>query len=256
MKKPASQIKRSSRVASLAPKVPRPSKQPTRPQHTVLPTGPATMATADGLPSYWRKYRWYMLFFFTSIAVFVGCSWLVYKEMLFGKDYYFFRLINDWPEKLSVGFVVLTALGSFWAAAVLVVSAFVLRLYQLAWRLSLSIFTVYGLLLGLKEIFGRARPETVLSDIHIRAVESSFAFPSAHTAVATVLALTLRTYLPIPLIWQWFVVLVWIGGVGLSRAYLGVHTPLDIAAGFALGVGVVCFWRILPTPIKRVLHLK
>jgi membrane-associated phospholipid phosphatase len=49
---------------------------------------------------------------------------------------------------------------------------------------------------------------------------------------------------------------VWIGGVGLSRVYLGVHTPLDVAAGFAVGVGVVCFWRILPTSLKKLLHLK
>lgn len=228
-----------------APKVPRPP----RPQ-------PSPISAQEEKPTYWQQNCWFVISFFVAIALFVGCSWLVYKQLFFGEDYRVFRIINDLPEKLSIGFIALTALGSFWASAVLVVSAFVFKLYQLAWRLALSIFTVYGLLLVLKEIFVRSRPESVIGDIHVRVVEASFAFPSAHTAVATVLALTLRTYLPMPPIWQWIVVALWIGGVGLSRMYLGVHTPLDVAAGFALGVGVVCFWRILPAAIKKILHLK
>lgn len=188
--------------------------------------------------------------------VFIGCSWLVYQQLFFGEDYRLFHVINDWPQKLSIGFMALTGLGGVWAAAILVASAFVLKLYQLAWRLALSVFTAYGLLFVFKEIFARPRPGMIMNDIHVRILESGFAFPSGHAAVATVLALTLRTYLPIPPIWQWVVVLLWIVGVGVSRVYLGVHTPLDVLGGLVVGVGVVCFWRILPPPLKRLLHLK
>lgn len=251
MKKQALQTKRPIRTVTAGSKVPRPPKlKPPVQRPQALSIEPT-----DSL-SYWHKYRWFVLSFFAAIVVFVGCSWLVYKQLLDGKDYYLFRLINNWPERLHIGFAVLTALGSLWAAAVIVVTIFVLRLYQLALRLALSICSLYGLLFVFKEIFARARPEVILTDIHIRAVETSFAFPSAHTAVATVLALSLRTYLPMSPIWQWFTAILWIGGVGLSRLYLGVHTPLDVTAGFALGVGVVSFWQILPTPIKKLLHLK
>lgn len=247
MKKQAIQPKRKKPVAAPA-KVP-PAKVPRLPKKKPQPS-------TEEKPSYWQKYHWFVISFFVAIVMFAGFSWLVYKRLFFGEDYRLFRFINNWPQKLSTIFLVLTATGSLWTAAVLVVSTFVFKLYQLAWRLALSIFTVYGLLFVLKEFFARLRPEMAISGIHVRVLETSLAFPSAHTAVATVLALTLRTYLPIPPVWQWLVVMVWICGVGLSRIYLGVHTPLDVAGGFVLGVGVVCFWRILPPPLKKVLHLK
>lgn len=248
MKNKSTPNKQSVRTANARPKVPRPPALAQKPLPTAAPHKEA--------PSYWQKYRWYVVGFFAAIVVFAGCTGLVYQQLFFGEDYRLFRFINNWPEKLSIVFVALTALGSFWTAAVVVTSAFVFKLYQLALRLSLSIFAVYGLLLVVKEIFARPRPELAISDVYVRVLETSFAFPSAHTAVATVLGLTLRTYLPLPPIWQWAVVLLWVGGVGVSRVYLGVHMPLDVAGGFVVGVGVVCFFRILPAPLKKILHLK
>ncbi len=209
----------------------------------------------SGKPSYWATNKYYIISFVGAMAVFAVCAWLVQPpHALYQIERDIFETINNWPDRLRLFFIAVTMLGSVWMAAVSVVVTFVLHLYQLAWRLALSVLSVGGLQLLLKELFERPRPEDLVSGLVPRVAESGFAFPSTHTAIATVLALTLLPNLPRG--WRWVVVVAWIAGVALSRIYLGVHAPLDVIAGFAVGVGIVCFWRVLPKTVKRALHLK
>ena len=92
----------------------------------------------------------------------------------------------------------------------------------------------------LKLYFHRARPDVSWA----LAEEHSFSFPSGHSIVAVVLYGSL-VYLGFPLLrqmWQRVVVSVvavgMIAGIGLSRIYLGVHYPSDVAAGYLVG----CAW--------------
>jgi membrane-associated phospholipid phosphatase len=206
-------------------------------------------------PSYWSKYKFYLLTFMLALIVFGVCAYLVGRvPRMYLLEYKTLMEVNSWPDKLRLFFVPITLLGSIWTAAISVVAAFFLRLYQLAWRFALSVFTVYGLQIVLKNFFDRPRPEQFESTVVERVAETGFAFPSTHAAIATVLALTLLPYLPRG--WRWAMVVGAILAVALSRVYLGVHAPLDVVAGVALGAGVVCFWRIMPKPIKKILHLK
>lgn len=95
-----------------------------------------------------------------------------------------------------------------------------------------------GMLIGvLKLYFHRARPDVSWA----LAEEHSFSFPSGHSIVAVVLYGSL-VYLGFPQMrhaWQRVVVsVVAVGlvlGIGLSRIYLGVHYPSDVAAGYLVG---------------------
>lgn len=90
----------------------------------------------------------------------------------------------------------------------------------------------------LKLHFKRVRPDLPWAFVH----EHSFSFPSGHSVGAVVLygTLTYLVWSRLGAAWQRVVVVVLalllVIGIGLSRVYLGVHFPSDIAAGYAVGL--------------------
>jgi len=92
----------------------------------------------------------------------------------------------------------------------------------------------------LKRVFDMPRPPAVFEDIHILGQKLSFhSFPSGHATTCGVMAL-LALFL-----WKHDKRLAWaICGLyalaAYSRMYVGVHFPLDVVVGFALGIG--CMW--------------
>jgi membrane-associated phospholipid phosphatase len=108
-------------------------------------------------------------------------------------------------------------------------------------RITLIIISYVGATLlnfGLKSIFERSRPDFFIPLV----VETSHSFPSGHTATAMgfygLLALLFwkdRRYLIAALC------AIWVGLIGFSRIYLGVHYPSDVVASLAVGI----IWIIL-----------
>lgn len=262
--KPNSKSSKTSAVAARkespkrARKAPVKAKEPTpRKQRVPIPPPAKPLAPkvdAANKYSYWQKNKYYVLAFVGALLLFAASTLLVRRGVFVDWRHAVFHFINDWPERLRPVFLAATFLGSSWAAVIGVVLAFGLRLYQLAWRLALSVLTAYGLLFLVQSFIDRHRPAEVVVDIQVRVAETGFMFPAAHAAIATVIALTLLPYLPN--VWRWFIISVFIAVVAVARLYLGVQAPLDVLAGAALGLGVVCFWRILPRRIKKILHLK
>lgn len=70
-----------------------------------------------------------------------------------------------------------------------------------------------------------------------RATEASYGFPSNHAQTATVVYLFVANWVRRG--WVWLLAGMFIVLMGLSRVYLGVHFPHDVAAGLVIGLLVL-----------------
>ena len=138
----------------------------------------------------------------------------------------------------------LTALGSYWGAPVVVVLLLLWRRVKVAEAISLTV-SLYQFLFGLalalataalaKALLALPRPFLVLGDAVYRATSASdsrYTMPSGHSVYVGVLAAALWSILG----WSGRIgLLVFATAVGWSRIVLGAHFPMDVLAGFALG---------------------
>ena len=137
--------------------------------------------------------------------------------------------------------------ASEYAAPVLLVPlgiAAALLFLIVGWRrgAALVLVTLAGAALldgGLKALFGRARPEAFYD---FYPAPTSFSFPSGHSLMAAcffgglAVLLSHRLESRVGQVLVWLVAIALIALVGVSRIYLGVHYPTDVAAGYAVGV--------------------
>ena len=143
-----------------------------------------------------------------------------------------FEFIYYNPPFLLPIFLIITQFGSIYILMVLLIFYVAKQRYHIVLRMLMTGTLAYLLAGFVKEIWGRPRPDELLQGVVNLDNVIGSGFPSGHVALATALALTVGHYLPKKYNW---LVPVWIVAVAYSRIYLGVHAPLDIIGGFAVG---------------------
>ena len=127
--------------------------------------------------------------------------------------------------------------GSIWIGIAGTMAAWVPRLRPAAWQLVIVVVLSQIVVdFGLKPFVARDRP--FVTDPAVRVVgyqPTTQSFPSGHSttslAAATVLSFAVRGR---GLVLAWLLA----AGIAFSRIYIGVHYPLDVAAGALLGVAL------------------
>lgn len=109
------------------------------------------------------------------------------------------------------------------------VALFAQPLVPMANYAALALVFTSLLVVVVKRAVKRTRPAV---DIQGVVPPDRFSFPSGHTAAAFALAIAMFGAAP----WLAPILLLLAIGVGYGRMYLGVHYPLDVAAGAALGL--------------------
>ncbi len=151
------------------------------------------------------------------------------------------ELANDLPDVVVTALEVVMQLGARPAILLVAVVAAVVAdgdRRRTAVRVVLAGALAWTLAVLVKETVERPRPAALGADVVVRDGADGFAYPSSHVGVATgaLAGAALASGRRDPR--RRLVAPVAVGAVvGLARMAVGVHLPLDVVGGLALGVG-------------------
>lgn len=109
------------------------------------------------------------------------------------------------------------------------IALFAPGLLDIANRAAMALIVTSALVVIVKRSVKRKRPSL---DIQASVPPDRFSFPSGHTAAAFAVAIAMFAVIPLAVPVLLLLAIV----VGYARMYLGVHYPLDVGAGAAIGL--------------------
>ncbi len=148
-------------------------------------------------------------------------------------DVNLFRLINQLPNAAGPPLIGAMQLGALASVPVLAIACVLARRLRLARLVALG-GTVAWLVAKLLSAIVAERPpdERVVGVLLHGALTPGFSFPATHVAVAAAMATVASPYLGRSgrrTVW------LGVGIVAIARVYVGVHFPVDVLGGFAVG---------------------
>jgi undecaprenyl-diphosphatase len=155
-------------------------------------------------------------------------------------------VVGHRAEPFDTFFVALSHIGSFgivWLTLA-VLTAIHLRRPTAFALVVIAYFATAAIVDVLKLLVDRPRP----LDHPLVPEPTSASFPSGHAATSFACAATLSFMLPryaAPVLYALA------AGIAYSRVYVGVHYPIDVIAGAALGLAVATALRRLPAALRR-----
>lgn len=144
--------------------------------------------------------------------------------------------------------------GTMWLAMAAVMAAWQPRLRGAAWQVVLAMVLSYWVVDGMAKPFvARSRPFVAAHSTSgvIGHVPETTSFPSGHAASAFAGAFVLGCAWPRRRAWLFLLAAL----IAVSRVYIGVHYPLDVAAGTLVGLGIGALvtggraWYIQGSPV-------
>lgn len=181
-----------------------------------------------------RPYRVGMLAALPAAVVGLAAWWVARRLEIPAIEVRLFRVVNGAPDALWLLLWPIMQLGN--RAAPIVVAA-VAGLVWRSWRPPVSVLLAgYGAWQAaelIKHAVGRGRPAVLIDTVRLRETAEGMGFVSGHAAVAAAIATALWPHLD----QRGRVVAGALAAtVGVARMHAGVHLPLDVAGGGALGI--------------------
>lgn len=178
-----------------------------------------------------------------AISLLVVSAVAVHDRDMTGAEIAVFNWLYGLPGIFTAFFSVVTHFGNVYMLLGVAAVALIKRYYHIVIRLLFTGSLAYLMSGVFKDLVGRGRPAEFITDlIYKDTVVRGSGFPSGHMALATALFLTLSLYLPLKYKW---IAPVGIVLVGLSRVQLGVHGPMDVVGGFAIGWIAVSLFKFV-----------
>lgn len=147
-----------------------------------------------------------------------------------------FNVLYFLPSWLEPAFLAVTVLGLLSTALIISLFFFLRKRSDIALRILIVSVASYGVAALLASVFDRGSPEVLIENVVTRISFTGFIAPSSYAAVSVAYGITLALYAPRSYR-RW--ILLAIALIGCSRVYLGVSLPLDVVAGWS--VGLLCY---------------